>query len=257
MKYQTDDPKWVSFYPTFRQGFYIEKAGYFDERPQVNTSITQLIALLSIPILCYFSLYWLFLLPLILFGWGRLYIRLPIKTGIQDCDSAAWGINYHNNKFWIYVGGAGNFEGGKKWKTITMPWDMKWVRTSTKMKDGYDWFHETKDNKFYWNGNEETAGTYAWRKKNRWSETYDYTDTYDGTVVKATISLCEMEWRPLLFQWTRLFAKKRTYIDVEFSEGIGKGKGSWKGGTVGCSYTIKPDETPLDCLRRMESERDF
>jgi hypothetical protein len=37
----------------------------------------------------------------------------------------------------------------------------------------------------------------------------------------------------------------------------GKRKGSWKGGTLGCGYELKKNETPLECLRRMESEREF
>lgn len=33
--------------------------------------------------------------------------------------------------------------------------------------------------------------------------------------------------------------------------------GSWKGGTVGCGYDLRPHETPERCLRRMEQERKF
>jgi len=123
MKYITENPEWVSFYPRFNSSLYLEKASYFDERPQINTSVTQLVVLLMLPTLCYLSIWFMLLVPFVFFGWGKLYINLPIKTGIQDCDSAAWGFNYHDNKIWIYIGGGGNFEGGKKWKTITMPWN--------------------------------------------------------------------------------------------------------------------------------------
>jgi len=33
--------------------------------------------------------------------------------------------------------------------------------------------------------------------------------------------------------------------------------GSWKGGTLGCGYTLRKNETPLECLKRMEVERNF
>lgn len=121
MNYLSEDLKWVSFYPQFNSSFYVEKAGYFDERPQVHTSVTQLIALACLP-LAFISAWFLLLIPFVFFGWGTLYINLPIKTGIQDCESAAWGFNYHDNTIWIYIGGGGNFEGGKKWKTFSMPW---------------------------------------------------------------------------------------------------------------------------------------
>jgi len=149
-KYKTEEPQWVSFYPNFNSSLYIEKAGYFDERPEIHTSVTQILALFIIPFLCFYSAWFLLLTPLLLFGWGKLYINLPIKTGIQDCESAAWGLNYHGNMLWIYIGGGGNFEGGKKWKTITMFWDMTWVRTSTLMSDSKTWFNETKKNRKTW-----------------------------------------------------------------------------------------------------------
>ena len=38
---------------------------------------------------------------------------------------------------------------------------------------------------------------------------------------------------------------------------VGKKKGSWKGGCIGCSYDSKPGETPEECLKRMEKERKF
>jgi len=60
--------------------------------------------------------------------------------------------------------------------------------------------------------------------------------------------------------WTRAWIpwKKVTRsINVEFSGEVGEGTGSWKGGTTGCSYSMLPNETPLECLRRMERERRF
>lgn len=255
----TESPEWVSFYPKqFNSSMFVEKAGYFDERPQVHTSVTQLLVLIFfIPLSIFYYHSWMLaacLFPFIFFGWGKLYIHLPIRTGIQDCDSAAYGFNYHDNKIWIYIGGGGNFEGGRKWKTITMFWDMTWVRTSTKMKDG-SWFTKTNRNKINWNGDDE--GSYTWLERNKYTETHPYIDSYDNTEVNATISISEMEWRPLGFKWTSMFAKVRRSIDISFDKEVGKGKRSWKGGTVGCSYELLPNETPYECLKRMERERKF
>jgi len=260
MAYMTENPEWATFYPKWSWGFYIEKAGYFDERPEIHTSLTQLIVLISIiPAVLYLSPWFLFLFPLLFFGWGAMYIHLPIKTGIQDCDSATWGINFHGNKIWIYVGGGGNFEGGRKYKTIRMPWDMEWVRTSTLLKDGHDWFHETKQNRKTWEEDLDgkIIGSYGWINKNRWKETHPFVDKYDNTTVNATIGVEEREWRPLWFMWTSLFAKKSKTISIEFDKEVGKRKGSWKGGTIGCGYELLPNETPIQCLSRMERERAF
>lgn len=246
----TENPKWISFYPRFGFGFYIEKAGYFDERPEINTSLTQLIMLAIIPLLSIFvSTWFLLFIPLLFFGWGKMYIHLPIRTGIQDCESAAWGINFHNNTVWIYIGGGLNFEGGKKWLTWQIPFVTKdWVRTSILLKDD-TWEHETKDNrKSFYND--------YWKEKQK-SWTYDYTDSYDNTIIPTTIYVEEREWRPKWLKWTKLFNIVSRTIDVHFSEECGKGKGSYKGGCLGCSYNLLPSEEPLDCLKRMEKERKF
>lgn len=248
-KYLTENSEWVKFYPKFNKGFYISKAGYFDERPEVITSLTQLIALFVLPIVLLYSLWGFILLPFLVFGWGKMYISLPIKTGIQDCDSAAWGINIHDNTLWIYVGGGGNFEGGRKWITWSFPFLAKdWFRTSILLKDG-SWEHEYK-------GDKKDFYKKEWvEKKASWE--YDYKDSYDNSIIPTTIYVEEREWRPKWLKWTKIFAIVNKTIAVEFSKEVGKRKGSWKGGTVGCSYTMLPNETPLDCLKRMEKERKF
>lgn len=259
MRYITESPNWVTFYPTFNRSLYIEKAGYFDERPEVHTSVTQLLLIVLMPLLLFNSIWFLVLIPLMFFGWGKLYIHLPIKTGIQDSDSAAWGFNYHDNKIWIYIGGGGNFEGGKKWKTIEMPWSLTWVRTSTLMKDGDSCFNETNNNRLNWSEDSQgmTKGSYQWLQNNKWKETHPYIDNYDQSIVNATISVQEREWRPLWFTWTSLFSKVKKTIEVDFDKEVGKEKGSYKGGVLGCGYDLLLNETPLQCLKRMEQERKF
>lgn len=256
-EYLTEDPEWVTFDPSVNIGLYIEKAGYFDERPEIHTSVTQSAMLLALPVLIYFSMWFLLLLPFLFVGWGKLWVHLPIRTGIQDCESAAWGINYHNNMIWIYIGGAGNFEGGKKWKTITMPWDYAWVRTSVLLSDGNEWWHETKHNRKKYGEDATVVGSSEWIENNKWKSTHEYVDSYDQTVVLATISVKEREWRQRWLSWTRLFAKISKDIDIEFDQEVGKSKGSWKGGCLGCGYKMRTGESPIECLKRMERERKF
>ena len=265
MKYLTEDytntlKGWVSIYKGWRFGLTVDKAGYFDERPQVNVTLTQVISFIVVPILVYINILFLWLLPFVFIGYGKLYIHLPIRTGIQDCDSAGWGIDFHNDTLWIYTGGGDNFEGGKKWITFEMPYKLDWVRTSMLLKtDGVslhlgigEWEHEVKgDRKDFYND--------KWNDL-LWEETHDYLYTLKSGKVqerKATIHVSEREWRPLWFKWTKLFSHVRRSIDVEFSDEVGERTGSWKGGTIGCGYHLLKGEIPLDCLRRMEKERKF
>jgi hypothetical protein len=54
-----------------------------------------------------------------------------------------------------------------------------------------------------------------------------------------------------------LHIKCSHYIEIEFDKEVGERAGSWKGGTIGCSYGIKSNETAYQCLLRMEQERKF
>ena len=75
--------------------------------------------------------------------------------------------------------------------------------------------------------------------------------------VTATYYVSRQEWRWYWFGWLSWPRKVSTSIVVEFSAEIGEGIDTWKGGTLGCGYELLPDETPLECLRRMERERKF
>ena len=56
-----------------------------------------------------------------------------------------------------------------------------------------------------------------------------------------------------------VFEKKigEKYYSKRQENGVGERVNSWKGGTVGCSYSMLKGETPEQTLRRMEKEREF
>ena len=173
----------------------------------------------------------------------NLTLILPFRNKWTDeCDCPKWGIAIHNNTFWLYKGGKGNMNGGSKWWTWNIPFITKdWVRTSILLKD------DTWAKSFY---DKELKD-----KQKKWD--YVYTDKYDNEKIPTTIYVEEREWRPKWLKWTKMFAIINRTIDVHFSKEVGKRKGSWKGGTLGCGYTLRKNETPLECLKRMEVERNF
>lgn len=219
-EYETTD--WIIFYWGWHFDISYEICGYFDNRPRINLD------------LIFFSLTFV----------------LPFRNKWTDeCDSPKWGIAIHNNTVWINRGGKGNMNGGSKWWTWNIPFITKdWVRTSILLKVD-TWEHETK-------GNHKSFYNDEWKQKQK-TWTYDYIDKYDGEIIPTTIYVDEREWRPKWLKWTSLFAKKRRSIDIHFSKEVGKEKGSWKGGCIGCGYELLPNEEPLDCLKRMEIERKF
>jgi hypothetical protein len=77
---------------------------------------------------------------------------------------------------------------------------------------------------------------------------------YDGARVFAKTHIEEREWRLGLglFKWVSWFTKPKIVrsLAIEFSNEIGKDKGSWKGGLVGTSIEMLPGELHEGAFRR-------
>lgn len=250
--------EWFEFHP-LKWGVctLLEQAGYFDERPQLNFHVSQLLIIPLIPVLAFNFSWWLLLLTITIgvVGIGKIYLHLPFKTGIDECESPRWGfyICYHGflseTNLVICL--------GEKNKYIHFPWNLEWYRTSYLESWGANqpmiWLTEKKgDRKDYWDSEK-------WKDK-FWSETHPYTYVLKSGEVQnrlATIKVVEREWRRKWLMWTPLFNQVIRSVDVEFDGEVGEGTGSWKGGTIGCGYDLKPNETPYECLKRMEQERKF
>lgn len=215
------ESKYLVFF--FSKGFEIsfQICGYFDNRPRIN--------------ICLFFFH--------------LILILPIRNKWEnECDCPKWGIAYYGNTLWIHIGGKGNMNGGSKWWAIDAPWQSDWMRTSVKRWDG-GWENETK-------GNRKDFYKDIW-KEVLWSQEYPFTYTLKSGEVQnriATVRVEEREWRWHWFRWLPLTKKIKRTIDVHFNDEVGEETGSWKGGTIGCGYELLENETPLDCLRRMEKE---
>lgn len=67
----------------------------------------------------------------------------------------------------------------------------------------------------------------------------------------ATIRRESRRWGRPWLPWRRV----DTYIDVRFSDEVGERSGSWKGGLLGCAWSVLHGETDEQALRRMEKER--
>jgi len=177
---------------------------------------------------------------------GKTIKKVYKKVYYDECDPPQYGIYFYMNQFGINI--------GTKTKLYDLPWAKTWIRTSALKKDEKTWVHETeKDrNKDFWD-------------KDKWkdilySETYPYLYTTNNNKDQhclATIRVEEREWRWKWFTWLKWTKSTYKVIDVDFSTDIGERKNSWKGGTTGCSYEMKPNETPFQTLKRMEKERKF
>ncbi len=192
-------------------------------------------------------------------GWLSAYIHLPIYSNWDGCEYPEYGFYYHENALVLEYGYNKN-------KFIYMPWYYEWYRTSKLKADGSWWIEKKGDVKRWRKLNPNKTTSQRWKEEEEskgdlWKETrhYKYTTKYNEVQddIEATIGVSEMEHRPKWFMWTSLFAKVRRSIDVEFSEEVGSERGSWKGGVLGCGYTMLAGETPEQTLMRMQEERSF
>jgi hypothetical protein len=183
------------------------------------------------------QVYWIF---------GKLFLHLPLKPWFRG----EWGIGLFNccGGFpdQIYI----NY--GKKHKFIDLPWMLEYCLTKYLLKDG-SWALEGRGHKII----------------DRWEESFKarlLTEVHpylyilkDGTNQPrtATITYETRNWRRKWLKFTDLFSYTRPTISIDFDREIGERSGSWKGGTVGCSFDLKPGETGEQALRRMEATRKF
>ena len=193
-----------------------------------------------------------------MFGWHSVF-KFPWKSKrfpYGDCDAPHYGIMIHGNTLWIHYGGNGNLRGGSKYFSWHLPF-FTWnhVRHDVECKiDGVmKMCPEKSIDKYDKDGN--YIPLYRNEKVNTYK--YDYTDKYDGKVVPCVFWVEEREWRRKWLTWSKRFSKESRCIQIEFFDEVGKDKGSWKGGCMGCGYDLLPDETPMNCIKRMEKEREF
>lgn len=169
-----------------------------------------------------------------------LYLRAPMlitqRPGTEDY-CARFGIWYHSRAF--------QFTWRTGCKIIYLPWDWDHVRHSYLWPDGRVHHHAGR-------------GEYDAPLVIKSIHPYTYTRKNGDTQKRvATIYGDEREWRWKGFKWLPWPRKVRRCIEIAFSDEIGEGVGSWKGGTVGCGYEWKKDETQRQALLRMERDRTF
>lgn len=195
-------------------------------------------------------------------GWPNIYFRLPfLKRWHREPHEGmeSWGFSVHQHD--------AHLRWGRHYKIVHFPWAWEWVRTShllsdgtwldeigRRRKEGFPNFPLIREEKRPW------IGVYAVHEDHKWREVYPYRYVLRSGEVQerqATVTLTEMEHRWRWFKWLPFPRRVSRSIDISFDDEVGERTGSWKGGTMGCSYAIRHDEMPRECLARMEAERKF
>lgn len=182
--------------------------------------------------------------------YGNLFLYLPWVHFYEPggYDTKSWGFYWSESSLWL--------QWGVKYKSFDAPWAWTNVRHEVMRPDGSlvpfvgSW--ELGLDTLFGDDPKEPDG--------RHTETHGYSYTLrsgERQHRKATIYVEEWESRWRWFKWLSWPRLVSRCISVDFNGEVGEGTGSWKGGTVGCGYTMLSGETPLSTLRRMEAERKF
>ena len=147
-----------------------------------------------------------------------------------DEDGHSWGICFYidemQSTYWRW---------GKFYCFLEYPWAWK--------------FHKWEFMKY--------DGTFSPNENAQFQVTKPYTYVLkDGTEQHriATVK-AERIWHKI--KWLPFIKRKRDSITVDFDQEVGEQTGSYKGGVLGCGYSLKKGESVAECLERMERERRF
>lgn len=179
-------------------------------------------------------------------GLGFVQVFIPLGISKNDWpvgDEPRWGFDF-SKEFGIW------FRWGQRskcyewpFRTIVLSWDFEtpegWADVRARNTDSNgEWERRPGARRM----------TLPYRYRLRSGEV----QTVDATIIQERF----IRGRNILskFGWPR---RVEYSIDVEFSDEVGERAGSWKGGCIGCGYTMLPGETPPQTLRRMERERKF
>ena len=101
-----------------------------------------------------------------------------------------------------------------------------------------------------------------WKLRQQYHYSWPTKQYQEGEIVRvtesqttnATMYVSERVWKRKCLPFIRM---KRRVIEVTFDHELGPGRGSWKGGVIGTSHEMLPNETPSQTLVRMMKERRF
>ena len=199
------------------------------------------------------------------------FITLPWSSKNWSCDPKVYGIETYRTvyKKWYDIFDQLYIRWGHRCWFIEMPWYMDWTYTAVQTKDGkwliedYRYRKLRKKYKKYFDKIANPNLALDWKyegNENVISKIYyEYKYTYEplNQTSDCKYYVCERCWCPKWFKWTNLFSLKIRCVEVEFENGMGPNVDSWKGGTYGCSFELKENETPEECIKRMEKEYIF
>lgn len=188
--------------------------------------------------------------------------------GYWDIIRRDYGITFNSEAIHIHYGvqpmnwSKDDPENSDHSKVIWYPWDWTHVRhdileASQTWSMPYEQWNDLKE-KMY-----KTRGSFYDYPETpeQFYKFFTYYDPHNNCEVEAKAIIEEREWHRGKWGWFRNILKLfpfgrivRRYLNVEFKEETGPRKGSWKGGTIGCSIDMLKGESIDDAIERFKLE---
>jgi hypothetical protein len=179
------------------------------------------------------------------------------RKGYTQTDERVYGFSYSEGFLQLKLGRSTGDSTTDRSKGYFLPW-TQWRFTRHSMYD-------TAGNHFWTEPRRKKGEPYdhaaIWAARDTCPTlSFDFKD-YDGEQLVATTKIEEREWEfgEGYFKWMSLFRRPmiRRSLDIQFSGETGRGKGSWKGGTVGHSVDMKKGELHEAAFRRYCAEHNM
>ena len=174
----------------------------------------------------------------------------------RDWDGPEWGFDFRFGIDWGGATGSGALRWGRRRKSFSLPWG--WNRRKGDYRreymDAAGAWHDADLMPREWNTDEQNAelGPLPWSER----YTFHYMCQPSGKAQHVPTTI-QRERRTDTYRVFGRVTRRRVedLIDIRFHEEVGNRRGSWKGGVVGTSATMKPGETPGETLRRFQREQ--
>lgn len=155
-----------------------------------------------------------------------------------------YGFSLNDGHFSLYFGRETHDSSTDQWWGCFLPW-TQWRHVRHALYD--------LQGQHYWTEAGDGWEAYTEAKESCPQATFVFED-YDGQRLTASTRIEEREWHfgTGWFKWLSWFRrpKVRRSLDIEFSDEVGRDKGSWKGGMIGTGIDMHPGELHEAAFRR-------
>lgn len=182
--------------------------------------------------------------------WDAATIARLGRNWYWDCTNRRIGFSLTDNYFQLYYGAQTDDSKTERRKGWFLPWG-EWTIEYSKFFHGDGTLHFVERHI-------KGRSVVGWDERHRILEALRPYQTkvkdYDGEVVGVKLHIEERKWNRgcKSFAWLKYVYKpmQRRTLQISFDKEVGRRKGSWKGGMIGSSIDMLPNETVMQAFVR-------